>query len=436
MKLIIRVFILILMYLSISFNIYAKNILLKDVLKKAIQTDVSIKNLSVQEKIDGINMEIAKKKKLLSVNLSGRYLFQSDKMEINLPSKTLSPTITIPGSTMSAGVNNNFDINMSIIQPVYSGGIISNNIKLKKNDLSITKNNKLLSKQIISRNIKNSYFKYKILNEEKKILTTLLNKLELHKKKIQDLYNENLINKAVILETEIKKDEIKLNLEELNKQLKTEQIQFNYLTKVNISDIEKNYSEIILNKNNSLAYYKRNHPLLNNIKIGKDNLYIGENINRGSYLPQINSFFELHYGKPGIDFFKNEWNPYFRVGINISYRLFDWNTKKSNTNILIYRRKKLENKRGHLIELTENNLNILYTSMNFYKNKIAKIKSLIMNSEAIKNIKEKLFLEKQITNLEYLTFLQKIKKYKLMEQKNKYKIELIKTRINALIGKI
>ncbi len=101
-----------------------------------------------------------------------------------------------------------------------------------------------------------------------------------------------------------------------------------------------------------------------------------------------------------------------------------------------YLKQKLENKKSELIRIVSKNLKILYNTKTHLDNKIKITQRMIKNSEEIKIIKEKLFIEKQITNLEYLSLIQKIKKYKIIETKIRLNIELLKTSINTLIGKI
>ena len=425
----------ILILIFMSFLLSAEKINLKDAIKKGIKISNVSKNLSIQEKIDIINKDISEKKKNFVVNLSGSYLFRSDIMEINFPDTVLSPTMTIPGKSMDAGAYHNFDLNLSILQPIYSGGIISNNIKLKKNNIDIGKNNTKLSSLQLSGKIKNSYFKYLLLKEENNILTVLLEELNQHKQKLKDLFEEDLIGKSGILETELKINEIKLNREELKKQIFNEENEFYFLCETRQDNIAP-YTEEIPNFEKALLFYKNNHSILKNIKINKSSLDIKKNISKGFYRPQINSFLEFHYGKPGIDFFKNSWSPYIQTGINIKYKIFDWNKQKKENKVLDYLKQKLENKKTELIRIVSKNLKILYNTKTHLDNKIKITQRMIKNSEEIKIIKEKLFIEKQITNLEYLSLIQKIKKYKIIETKIRLNIELLKTSINTLIGKI
>ena len=425
----------IILCIFLSLSLSAAKISLTDVIKKGIKINVETKDLSIQEKIDLLTIDISEKKKLFKVDLSGSYLFRSDIMEINFPDTVLSPTMTVPGKSIEAGTYHNFDLNLSIMQPIYTGNIISNNVKLNKNSILIGKSNTKLSNLQISGKIKNSYFKYMILKEEKLILNVLLDELTLHRKKLVDLFKEELIEKSGILETDIRIDEINLNREELEKLIKNEESEFLYMSNTNLNDIEA-YTENIPDLKDSLSYYKKNHPVLNKIKTNKSSIDIRNKISKGFYLPQVNGFLKVHYGKPGIDFFKNSWSPYIQTGINVSYKIFDWNKQKKETKIFKYLIQKIENKRSDLIRITEKNLNILFTTKAHLEKNIRRIKKMIRISEEIKDIKEKLFIEKQITNLEYLSLIHKIKQYQISENKTKYNIELIKSKINTYIGKI
>ena len=50
---------------------------------------------------------------------------------------------------------------------------------------------------------------------------------------------------------------------------------------------------------------------------------------RGSFLPTLSAQAAYHYGKPGVDQFTNEWMDYATVGVNLSWTLWDWNSRSA-----------------------------------------------------------------------------------------------------------
>jgi outer membrane protein len=50
----------------------------------------------------------------------------------------------------------------------------------------------------------------------------------------------------------------------------------------------------------------------------------GKKIARGSRLPSLAGFATLGYGKPGLDFIKNEWMDYWLVGVGAEWNLWNW----------------------------------------------------------------------------------------------------------------
>jgi len=49
---------------------------------------------------------------------------------------------------------------------------------------------------------------------------------------------------------------------------------------------------------------------------------------KSGYLPLITAAGGYHYGKPGVNFFQNEWMDYFQVGVNLQWELWTWGRKK------------------------------------------------------------------------------------------------------------
>jgi multidrug efflux system outer membrane protein len=49
---------------------------------------------------------------------------------------------------------------------------------------------------------------------------------------------------------------------------------------------------------------------------------------RGSYLPMLSAQAMYHYAKPGVDQFTNEWMDYGTVGVNLTWTLWDWNSRR------------------------------------------------------------------------------------------------------------
>ncbi len=405
-------------------NTLFSNIPLEIAIKNAIKMDVNYRNQIIDEKSSQIKKRNAQMKKLFSINSNISYIFKSEKMKIEFP-----------GAIMYAGSKNNYDINLSLQQPIFSGNILSNLATLEEINLAIEKNKTLLKKIDIVFNVKSTYFKYILLLNKKKSLNYLIKNLNLHYRKIKNLYKEELVKKTDLLETERKIEELYINLEDLNSMITNESITFKKLCKMNINEIDKNYNENIRDYKSAFTEFKKSHPILKTIDEKIILLSYKGKIIKGEYLPQISGFAEIHYGKPGIDFFRNEWGSYFQAGVNVNLKIFNWNKQKRDLNIIKYSNQKIINEKEDFIFEGEKLLKQLYATKASIENKINILNKLIKISNEDTKLKKSLYEEQQISNIDYLESITKKERYISMKNEMKTHYELAELNINKVIGK-
>jgi len=51
-------------------------------------------------------------------------------------------------------------------------------------------------------------------------------------------------------------------------------------------------------------------------------------------MPRVSTFAQLGYGKPGLNMFANEFEPYLYVGARFSWNLWNWNQNKNDRSII------------------------------------------------------------------------------------------------------
>lgn len=408
---------------------------LPEAIRKAIEMDPDVQNTILETFQSRLEEQNARFQKWFSARLGGDYRYQSEQMEINLPDIPLGNDVTIRLDPMTVGVKHNYDLKLAINQPLFTGGMLTNTISLNQARVELLRNQTRACQIDVVRLVKSSYFQHKLLKSKLASLDTFIKKLKLHRQKLSDFYREDLIKKSDLLETECRLQEQMLSREEVEDQIESERIHFESLCGVGIDDVLEDYSEPINRYLDSLSDFRSAHPLLNVINHQKEMIAFQKKMVKGSSLPQIGGFLELHYARPGIDFFRDDWMLYFQGGIHLDFNLFDWNTRKRQQKILGHELEKLTNQRQDFIRQVEKKLKQLYESKTSAERRSEIIESLIENSEEDIRLKEELLEEQQISNIDYLAALATRERYESMGHAVKIQIELIKTNINALIGK-
>jgi outer membrane protein TolC len=226
-----------------------------------------------------------------------------------------------------------------------------------------------------------------------------------------------------------------MKLEDLNRLLEEEKINFAGLCTFNIEDIEKSYDEPGGTYGESLEFFKAHHPLLKTIAGNIQLLFLRKKITAGRYLPRVNGFGELHYGKPGIDFFKNEWSLYFQGGIAVNVKIFDWGQLRNDKKIVDFSIEQLNNRREGLITEAQKTLAQLYAGKRTVKKQLELLGKLVRAASRDAELKEELYKEHQAANIDYLASLLTKERYESMKNERAVEYQLVKLRINTLIGR-
>ena len=403
-----------------------KKIPLKQAVAEGMQRDAQYQNRRLDEDIAGLNRQKARMKKLFAVDLAGSYLFKSQQMEIDFPGAPVP---------LFAGSKHNYDLKLSLLQPIFTGNILTNRVEMETQQQLMENQNAALRKIEVAGMIKSSYFTYRLLESKKKSLSITIENLKLHLKKISDLYQEELVKRSDLLETEIKLSETGMKLEELDQLLEEEKIDFNRLCGLAVDHIETDYDEPIGTLEESLAFFKTRHPALKILDRSIRMQVLKKKIVSGSWLPQVNGFSELHWGRPGIDFFKNQWSLYFQGGINVNLRIFAGNQLQKDKKIVDLAIRQLNNRQEELVVEMKKNLARWYKKKKSMENQLALVNRLVEFSSEDRDLKEALYNEQQVSHLDFLSALLDRERYESLRQELLLQVRLIKVNINTLIGR-
>jgi outer membrane protein TolC len=386
-----------------------------------------------QEKVE-IQRQLAARKKLFRLDFNGSYIYRSETMKIDFFSGQIPGFSPISSQPVEIGLMNNFDFNISLTQPLFTGGILSNSIKLEDVRKAEAANQEILKKNEFSGLIKSSFFQYLLLTRRRQSLITLEKTLDLHRRRLEDLLGEGLARKTDFLETLSKIEEILLSINDIEQAMELETIHFIKLCGYSPEEIDPSYSEKSLSQTEALSYFQQYHPMLKTLHNQAEILNLQKKITSGRRLPQVSGFAEVHYGKPGIDLYKKEWTLYFQGGIVLSLPVFDWNRLGSEKTLLDYQIQKLENQEGQFVKDITKRLEQLFTSLRKLEEKKAHIDQLVLYSGEDAELKAALFKEKQMPNVDYLSALLAREKNVLMREEIQIQIEMIRVNINAMIG--
>jgi outer membrane protein TolC len=413
----------------------AAEITLDQAIREGINLGKNYKNHILEARSLELAKQNARMRKRFSIDSGGSYLFKSAQMEITLPDMNPAPGVVIPGAGMSVGAKHNYDIKLSLSQPIFTGNILTNAVKLESVKLAVEKNRVLLGKIETAAKIKRSYFNYRLLQNRQTSLNVLTKQLQLHQQKLQHYYREELVKKSDLLETEAKIREQDLNLQDLKNAMESERINFKTLCGYDIEALEKNYSEKSSDFAQAFSIFKSVHPVLKTLDEQVGAFAIREKMVHGEYLPQVGGFAEMHYGKPGIDFFQNEWSLYFQGGISVGLKIFDWSKKKRDLQIIDFGIEKIKNEKTDFVKDCEKHLRQLFSAKTTAENKIKTVKELVKIAVEDMKLKEDLLKEQQIANIDYLSALTQKERYVSMQNTIRTQLELINVNINQLTGK-
>ncbi len=408
---------------------------LQKAIEAGLRTDFAYLNTLLDQQKAGMQQELAAKNKLFHIHFDASYLYRSETMIIEFPAVAVPGTGSLPGERLEAGLKNNFDFRLSLTQPIYTGGILTHGVKLAEVQKAAEADQESLKKNEIAGLIKSSFFQFLLLERKRASLMTLEEALALHRRRLEDLYQEELVRKTDLLETLSGIQEIQLQIQDVETAMEAEKIHFFRLCGFYPEDIDDSYREPPLSRDAALAYFEESHPILNSLKNQSDMLSLKRKIAGGRYLPQISGFAEVHYGKPGIDYFKKEWTLYFQGGVMLSLPVFDWNRLRGEKTVLDYQLQQLENQKLQFIRDVTRSLEQLFTTLHKLEEKKAHVDLLIGYSEEDAELKAALYSEKQIPNVDYLTSILSREKHALLKEEIQIQIEQLKVRISTLIAR-
>ncbi len=410
---------------------------LAQAIQEALAKDPLRRNFTLEGDRMALEARQIARQKLFSVAAAGNYLYKSQTIFLELPTAPgLTSSLTAPASfqRIEAGLKHNYDFGLSISQPIFTGGRLTNSAAIYEVGRVVASTEAALFANEVATNVKTLYFQYRRLQAKKNALLALREQLSLHEKKTASLVEAHLARRLNWLETRIKREELEANLLDLEQAIAATRISFQSLCGHFPEEVEENYSEPELTWEEAVAAFEKNHPQFKVYQARLTQLELQKKVARASNLPQVAGVFETHYGKPGINFFKREWSFYAQAGLRLQFNLFDWHQARAEIEILGLEEQKIRNEQEDFSRKTRQELARLFEQKKLLAQKIQHLENIIRLAEEEVKLKELLAEENLLPHIDYITSLWTREQNKWEKDEAWLALEEIKVKINGLVG--
>lgn len=370
-------------------------------------------------KLKNINTQL-----LPQLNLQAQATYQSTGLELQLPMLQAASTVEVP--------KDQYKIYLEFSQVLYDGGITNQMKSVEKQNTKIEKQKVEIQMHQLRSQISQTYHTILLLQEQEEIVNNLYETLLTNKNSINsgikhgaiNPVNRDIIN-AELLKVEQQKEEIILNKTIAYKALSLlTDTTISIKTKLIVPDFKVNSNDST--KRPEIYLYDYQYDKINKL----------QSLNTRKRIPKLGVFAQAGYGKPGLNMLSNEFEPYYIVGANLHWNIFDWNKTK---------------REKYLLDISKSTINIQKQTFEIQnnikaeteKNNINKLKLQIEKDQQIIILKEKIIkvYDSQLKNgiisiNEYLVELNSFTQAKLNKKLHQIQLLLSISNYNNIIGTI
>ncbi len=407
-------------------------------LKKAVQDGIAlsaaVQNGEIEVESAERRLRMARTRFLPEMNAGASWRFQSERMQLSIDPIVQSGSILFPGLEKTVGTLHNWDIHLGIRQPLYTGGVLSRRFDQAR-EQSVTETLRLASQRVArAGEIRAAFYSYRLVCRKRDSSLRLLERLELHARRLDALAAEDLVRRSDVLETRSRIAETRLKLESLHRAVAEAAVRFHELTGHQPGSIADPPEPRAFTQDEALAYFRSHHPRLGEFSARERWLGLEEKVAAGRYLPQAEGYAELHVGRPGIDMFNSDWQTYATAGIRLSVPVFHWHRGRMERGLVSAAANQLENRRGEYIRMVTHTLERLYVRQRGLEVQRREAEHLVDYAREDATIKSELVREKQISNIDFLSVQVDLERFRSNLDEIDFELTLTRIAVQRTIG--
>jgi outer membrane protein TolC len=297
--------------------------------------------LKISETEASMTLEDARQAKsalLPSLDFSGSYRRQSTTPELTIPPIELpvggTPISLFPGGGMTLGTLDNYDFKLTISQPIFTGFRLSNWVKAA-NALGTSRSLEL------EKNRSDLIFKVEtaygnVLKSQKflQIASSAREQVASHLRDVENYIAQGMAKKDELLKVQVKLSEAELVVIQAENAIKMAQVALENLMGQKLPSEAKfapmQVQEFVAaDVSSSIQNASADRAELKSLGYAKEAGQASIKIAKGGMYPSLAVFGTLGYGKPGLDFIKQEWMDYWLVGVGAEWNLWSWGKTRS-----------------------------------------------------------------------------------------------------------
>jgi outer membrane protein TolC len=356
---------------------------------------------------------------LPQINIIGQASYQSDVPELD---------INIPMFTPEKLNKDWYKIYLEIQQIVFDGGTTSSLKNVERNQLLA--NNQKIEVELyqLKQKVNELFFSILLLQEKKALIQLKHNIVNEQLSEIESQIKYGILpaSNRYILEAELLKIDQEIYEIESNRIASLNMLGELIEERIGENTILKLPTPVVT----SLEIIPGNRPEYKLFHLEKNTLSSYDDVVTSRSIPRINLFGQGGYGRPGLNFLDNTFQPYYIIGINLSWNPINWNRNDNEIQINRINQKIIDTQK----ETFDKNLKV---NLEKYKAEIIKNEELSGKDKEIIELKNKILVSTSsqlkngtITATVYLTELNSENQARVLLKT--HEIQLIQAKINFL----
>ncbi len=315
-----RILILVWLFSAVSGNAQLSSINLETCYRLARENYPRLSDSIRQRKISDLKIENLGALRNPQVNLNGQATYQSEVTKVSVP---------LPGVTIPSPSKDQYKVYLDVKQTIYDGGATQANSLAEKSGLAADQQSLEVELYALNDRVNQLYFAILLMTENESVMKLKRSLLDERIKVLESGYKNGTVTSR---DLELLKAERLLTDQQIG-EIHSERLSglgaLGILTNQVLGSNTTLTEPVVMKKSDAISRPELKYFDLLGRKIDQNSQLMQKTRN-----PKVFGFGQAGYGRPGLNMLKNTFDPYYLVGLGLSWNILDWKQTGRSREIL------------------------------------------------------------------------------------------------------